>query len=40
MSSHDPHHRTLSGKPRLCSFGVALDGTPCRFNAGHQLGYL
>jgi L-aminopeptidase/D-esterase-like protein len=33
MSSRDPHLRTPSGKPRLRSFGIALDGTPGRFNA-------
>ncbi|WP_192252575.1 DmpA family aminopeptidase [Mesorhizobium silamurunense] len=32
MSSSDPHLRTPSGKPRLRSFGIALDGTPGRFN--------
>ncbi|RWG90777.1 P1 family peptidase [Mesorhizobium sp.] len=33
MSSNDPHLRTPSGKPRLRSFNIALDGTPGRFNA-------
>ena len=33
MGSHDPHLRTPSGRPRLRSFGIALDGTPGRFNA-------
>lgn len=33
MDSHDPHLRTPSGKPRLRAFGIALDGTPGRFNA-------
>ncbi|PBC07602.1 P1 family peptidase [Mesorhizobium sp. WSM3859] len=44
MSSHDPHLRTPSGKPRLRSFGIALDGTPGPFNAitdvpGVSVGY-
>jgi len=44
MSSPDPHLRTPSGKPRLRSFGVALDGTPGQFNAitdvpGVSVGY-
>ncbi|TPN80461.1 P1 family peptidase [Mesorhizobium sp. CU2] len=44
MSSHDPHLRTPSGKLRLRSFGIALDGTPGRFNAitdvpGVSVGY-
>ncbi|CDX54373.1 Peptidase S58 DmpA [Mesorhizobium plurifarium] len=44
MSSHDPHLRTPSGKPRLRAFGIALDGTPGRFNAitdvpGVSVGY-
>ncbi|TIO92529.1 MAG: S58 family peptidase, partial [Mesorhizobium sp.] len=33
MSRSDPHLRTPSGKPRLRSFNIALDGTPGRFNA-------
>ncbi|CDX13963.1 Peptidase S58 DmpA [Mesorhizobium sp. ORS 3324] len=33
MSIQDPHLRTPSGKPRLRSFGITLDGTPGRFNA-------
>ncbi|TPI44979.1 P1 family peptidase [Mesorhizobium sp. B2-9-1] len=44
MSDHDPHLRTPSGKPRLRSFGIALDGTPGGFNAitdvpGVSVGY-
>jgi L-aminopeptidase/D-esterase-like protein len=44
MSNHDPHLRTPSGKPRLRAFGIALDGTPGRFNAitdvsGVSVGY-
>ncbi|WFP62715.1 MULTISPECIES: P1 family peptidase [unclassified Mesorhizobium] len=33
MSTDDPHIRTPSGKPRLRSFNIALDGTPGRFNS-------
>lgn len=33
MITDDPHLRTPSGKPRLRSFAIALDGTPGRFNA-------
>ncbi|MBZ9658192.1 P1 family peptidase [Mesorhizobium sp. ESP-6-4] len=44
MRDHDPHLRTPSGKPRLRSFGIALDGTPGPFNAitdvpGVSVGY-
>jgi D-aminopeptidase len=44
MGAHDPHLCTPSGKPRLRSFDIALDGTPGRFNAitdvpGVSVGY-